>query len=179
MESGICGSDATRFQALVGRSPGGCWPWLGRRYGDGYGEFRLSSGHRIAAHRFAWEIANGRPVPPGLYVCHRCDNPPCVNPDHLFAGTPAENEADKIAKGRKERNAGEQNGNVRLTAADVLELRAAVAEGASYTRVSKRFGIHRKTAARICAGDLWACIPLEGPAPEKRPPGRPKSPRRP
>lgn len=83
--------------------PGGCWVWLGRLNDDGYGNIsvRVSRGTKrtTKVHRLAWELANG-PIPDGLCVCHRCDNPSCVRPDHLFLGTHDENMRDMRKKGR-------------------------------------------------------------------------------
>jgi hypothetical protein len=72
-----------------------CWPWLGARAGKGYGVFR---GRRAA--RLAWELDNGLPFPPGMEACHTCDNPPCVNPGHIWPGTRSLNMLDASAKGR-------------------------------------------------------------------------------
>lgn len=80
-----------------------CWPWTGGAHPRGYGRFTLQHPRTVAAHRFAWEIANGREFPRGLNGCHRCDNPPCVNPAHIWPGTQAENLADMYAKGRRGR----------------------------------------------------------------------------
>ncbi len=79
-------------------TPAGCWEWTGARDRDGYGQTRIGM-KRVKAHRKAWEILHG-PIPAGLHVLHRCDNPPCVRPDHLWIGTERDNQHDKWAKGR-------------------------------------------------------------------------------
>jgi hypothetical protein len=84
-----------RFWEHVEKLPDdGCWVWTGSRLQSGYGTF-----DKGRAHRFSYALANG-PIPDGLHICHRCDNPPCVRPDHLFAGTRVDNMQDAIAKGR-------------------------------------------------------------------------------
>lgn len=104
----FCTVKCRRSQTVVQRfarfvqvgEPNACWEWTGFRIPDGYGQITIRSRQRTyKAHRLAWEIAHG-PIPEGLQVCHKCDNPPCCNPAHLFLGTARDNVMDRERKGR-------------------------------------------------------------------------------
>jgi hypothetical protein len=88
------------------RGPDECWPWKRSCTPNGYGKHQVGLGgheqRHVSAHRFGYEVLVG-PIPEGMYVCHRCDNPPCCNPSHWFLGTPKDNNDDKVAKGRHAR----------------------------------------------------------------------------
>ncbi len=86
-----------------------CWEWQGKPDIGGYGIFVIRSYERIRAHRFSWELYNRCPVPDGMFVCHHCDNPRCVRPDHLFIGTNQDNLRDASVKGRLPRQVGKGN----------------------------------------------------------------------
>lgn len=107
---------ADRFWSRVDvGAPNACWEWQGARDSFGYGQARE------ATHRTAWALTHG-PIPSGMCVCHRCDNPPCCNPDHLFLGTRADNNRDRHAKGRSANlERGERHPQAGLTAAKVSE----------------------------------------------------------
>jgi hypothetical protein len=138
-----------------------CNEWKGRRDSNGYGRV----GKCGRAHRIAWELVNG-PIPSGLFVCHRCDNPACVRVDHLFLGTSADNNRDRHAKGRSRGlfpkgdqhpaviRRGERHWAAKLSAEAVAELRRRRAKGESTVSLAKAFGINSGTVSRIARG-IW------------------------
>lgn len=141
-------TSSERFWIKVDRrSPAECWPWLAavRRKDEGYGAFWLDRRHQPAS-RVAWVFTHGE-ILPGLVVCHQCDNPGCCNPAHMFLGTPRDNDADRVAKGRQSR--GSKAGKAVLTEALVLELRA-MAEEIGVSAAARRMGINRATANDAC-----------------------------
>ncbi|MDP9301284.1 MAG: HNH endonuclease [Actinomycetota bacterium] len=134
-----------------------CWPWMGSRIPFGHGRFAVD-GRLVAAHRFAYELLVG-PIPEGLCVLHRCDNPPCCNPDHLFLGTIADNNADMIAKGRQVVLAGELNGRALLTEAQVEEIRWRHAAGETQVALAHAFGVDRMVVVYAVLGKSWRHVP--------------------
>ena len=127
------GSLSVRFERLVDRSAG-CWIWRGAINNKGYGY--LSSGKReagrVLAHRVSWELNNGS-IPDGKIVMHSCDNPPCVNPDHLRLGTQQENQQDMSDKGRA--------GGLKLTRAQIEEIKTADPVAGYQYRLAEKFGV--------------------------------------
>lgn len=142
---------AERFWARVqfGR---GCWEWQGRRSNQGYGY--LTEGHKgkIAAHRLSFRLSNGD-IPDGAHVLHRCDNPPCVRPDHLFLGDASSNQLDAISKGRQA--TGSRRWGAKLTESMVRDARAAAAAGETIGALAERFGVNRTTMSVAIAGHTW------------------------
>ena len=162
-----------RFWSKVNKgNPYECWEWQGSRLPRGYGRFWLS-GKSINAHRFAWQLHNGK-IPNGLEICHKCDNPKCVNPRHLFAATHAENQLDAMRKGRlrtgpakvhgththpESRPFGIRNGSAKLTDDLVREIRSLYKSGEySQRTLSKRFNVGKGTIWRIVTHNGWKHI---------------------
>jgi hypothetical protein len=131
-----------------------CWPWTGGTVNGGYGAGTFD-GQRYRATRVIMD-EQGHDID-GLFVLHRCDNPPCCNPAHLFLGTPADNMTDKTAKGRGKSISpalkGESHGRARLTAEDVLFMRANPRIGC--TELGKMFGVPKDTAWKVLNGKTW------------------------
>lgn len=128
-----------------------CWPWSGPRDKDGYGEF-WSHRRKYKAHRVAWEIANDRPITPGMLVMHSCDNPPCCNPKHLSLGTIAENTADKVRKGRGIGPRGELAASAKLTEDQVRAIRS---DPRPASLVAKDYPVNVQAIYKIRWGIRW------------------------
>ncbi|HEX5016165.1 MAG TPA: HNH endonuclease [Actinomycetes bacterium] len=133
------------------RSPEECWRWLSAVDKDGYGKHTLR-GRTVRAHRFSYELSVGE-LSPGICVCHRCDNPSCVNPGHLFLGTNAENTADKVAKGRQAR--GESLPQAKLTAANIADIRILRTQGWTQQALADKFAVSQVQISKICRGKKW------------------------
>lgn len=130
---------------------GRCWIWTGHTV-DGYGRI-VVDGVAQGAHRVALSLILGRPIATDMQALHHCDNPPCVNPAHIFEGTGDDNVADRHAKGRDAR--GEADGRARLTETDVRRIRSHLTRGESWSRVARRFGVSKGTVQAIAAGRTW------------------------
>ena len=132
-----------------------CWLWFGLVNGKGYGLFSLRNNH-VRAHRFSWALHHG-PIPEGLLVCHRCDVPNCVNPEHLFLGTEADNTTDMIVKGRQATGAkvsspGEAHPMSKLTDAQVIAIRS---DARKPSVIAEHYGVVYTTIWAIKTRRTW------------------------
>ena len=145
-----------RLMAFLVTTPAGCMEYQGAKFRSGYGNFRWSGYRNVGAHRAMYELTVG-PVPDGLRVLHRCYNPPCCNPEHLFIGTQAENMADKARKGRRATpeafgHPGESNPSAKLTEDDVRSIRASD-EGP--TLLAQRYGVSVVSICNVRSRRTW------------------------
>jgi hypothetical protein len=153
-----------RFKASYQPEPNsGCWIWLGCTRGShGYGGIKVN-GRTIPAHRYPWELHRG-PIPVGLFVLHRCDNPARVNPDHLFLGTHQDNEDDKVRKGRQacgdrlaraqdeNRPRGTRVGTSKLTPQEILEIKRSAL---SQKNLGAMYEVSQPAIWAIKTGKTW------------------------
>ena len=173
-------SNVERFERHIMRENSGCWRWTGFIRASGYGHFTLRHGKnrytRGTAHRAAWTLYRGT-IPAGMFVCHHCDNPSCVNPDHLFVGTARDNTNDMMRKGRRvgpstaNRARGDNHPSrlkpeclvrgtahhqAKITENEVLKIRASTMKGVELARI---FGLAPVTISRIRRHIIWRHVP--------------------
>jgi hypothetical protein len=159
-----------RFWALVDTS-GDCWEWTASRMRSGYGRITVTTDRgksQALAHRVAYELTHG-PIPAGLVICHRCDNPACVRPDHLFADTQAVNMRDMTAKGRRARGErqglrlhpecaarGERVASAKLTAEQVREIRRSYEAGElTQKQIGRKYGVSQSGISLLIRRLNW------------------------
>jgi len=140
--------ESARFWSRVDKTES-CWVWRGKKNVRGYGQFWAAAQRLELAHRTAWRLIRG-PIPVGKLALHKCDNPGCVRPDHIFLGTDLDNSADCRAKGRSRSGVGERNGRARLTDAQVEEIRRAYIPGSTrMVDIAREFGISNSHVSQL------------------------------
>jgi hypothetical protein len=152
-----------RFISMVDNAPGGtwdvCWPWTGAVDKNGYGVIWAGEKRRaLRAHRASWELFKGE-IAKGAIVCHRCDNPKCVRPSHLFIGTNATNSDDMVRKGRSAKRVGSLNGLAKLTPEIVARCRVRASLGASVKGLAREFGVYHTVMQRAVSRKTWKGVP--------------------
>lgn len=160
-----------RLWSRVDKS-GECWTWTGPVDRKGYGYMYVRPGKGGGVHRFthrvSYELSTGRPIPDNMLVCHRCDNPPCVRPDHLFLGTQSDNLKDMRTKGRhavgeriwKNRFhwKGTQHHMSKLTPDIVIEIRKMHRRRTSMSNIALRYGVSGNTVRDVIYGVTWSHV---------------------
>jgi hypothetical protein len=139
-----------RFWSKVDRQETGCWKWIGAIGSHGYGSLEKEPGKWVTSHRASFELRFGK-IPIGLQICHRCDNRACVNPEHLFVGTPADNSLDMTAKDR--------HGKTKLVPDEVRLLRKMYAEHVPRDEIAKILKISPVTVWKIGTRRAYRHVP--------------------
>lgn len=148
-----------RFFSRFVKTENGCWQWRSHTDKDGYG---ILPGNlkNTRAHRFSFEFHCG-PIPDEMVVCHKCDNPGCVNPEHLFVGTAKDNAQDALKKGRH--YIGEKNGRAKITDQQANEIKTSIKSGPELAQI---YGVNRSTINRIKRGESCHKCNLENTKPD-------------
>lgn len=146
--------DIERFFSFFDKTVG-CWIWKGGLPDDGYPRIAINN-KSVLGHVLSYVLHKGV-IPEGLHVCHECDNPSCVNPDHLWLGTHSQNMEDRGNKGRWKHNGrfGTNINSAKITANDAIEIRKCVELGASQTEMSKRFKLSKSAINSLIKGKTW------------------------
>lgn len=153
----LVSGDEARFWAKVQKLPSDCWIWTASHDKNMYGKFCVSANGKcfdIRAHQYSWQLYTGRPVPAGIQLCHTCDHPYCVNPNHLFLGTSQDNTQDKVNKNRQAK--GELHGMHKLTEAQVKEIHQLYQTG-NYTQkeLADQFHVVKSVIGDIIHKKIW------------------------
>jgi hypothetical protein len=144
-----------------------CWEWVGGKSKRGYGSFKMT-GWAIPAHRYSYFLSTGHIPTEKECVCHKCDNPPCVNPKHLFLGTQFDNMRDMVEKGRNSDTRGSKNPRAKLSEEDVEKIRKLWDEGISPKNLSEIFNTSKGTINQIVGGNTWRHIGMSQKPPSNR-----------
>lgn len=136
---------------------GGCWEYQKCISTGGYGRLCIKRKF-ISAHRFSYELHHGS-IPEGMFVCHTCDNPPCVNPSHLWLGTNEDNQKDMIDKNRNKK--GSEHWKSKLTKEQVLNIKKELIEGKTGYQLAKKYGVHHQTIYSIKSKQNWIWVKNE------------------
>lgn len=144
-------NDKERFLLNSVQQPNGCWVWSGTCQRDGYGSLSINS-KPVRAHIFSYKTFVGE-VTKDLCVLHTCDNPLCVNPDHLWLGTRAENNADRAAKKRSADSKGEKHNQAKLTADQVAAIRK---DSRQQKTIAQQYGVSQSCISRIKSNNVWS-----------------------
>lgn len=133
------------------QSDSACWLWIACKNANGYGIMNVA-GRPMSAHRISWVIHNDQ-IPDGMCVCHKCDTPSCVNPNHLFLGTQKENMRDAKTKGRMQR--GERHYRAKLNRKDVVDIKRLHSQGVMIKQLASNYGVHVNTISRVINKNSW------------------------
>ena len=141
------------FFSKIKKDPnGGCWEWLGSRDRKGYGTCYWPKGkNSFRAHRASWLLSGGE-IPAGMIICHKCDNRACVNPDHLYCGTPKDNNRDMV---ERRRCFGEIQGSSKLKTHQVIYIKKLWETGMTMTMIAEKFELNPSTVHLIIRGKRW------------------------
>lgn len=141
------------LKSCTATTANGCWQWTRSTQGNGYGTVRYGTGMK-RAHRVAWILVHG-PIPAGMCVLHRCDNPPCINPDHLRLGTQAENLCDMFRKKRQRQARGE---TFRRSKLNEEKVRTILKSPKNYAELGREFGVSKVTIRQVRLRKTWAHV---------------------
>ena len=129
-----------------------CWEWTGAKNNAGYGNMKVN-GKYVNSHRVSYELNNKKKIKEGLFICHHCDNPSCVNPNHLFSGTPLENDADKVKKRRHV--FGMKHPRAKLVDQDIIKIKSS---SGPHKYIADEYGVSRRLIGMIKQGSIWKHI---------------------
>lgn len=150
--------DIVRFWSKVKiGNPNECWEWQGTESHDGYGQFGIGTSKKhwtIRPNRILWTIINGS-IPEGHFVCHKCDNRSCVNPNHLFLGTPKDNMVDMAKKGRTGISLGEKHGTSKLKQDDIPVIKKLLLRKIPQIKIAEIYNVSQYAISKIKTGKTW------------------------